>query len=147
VLYTYLCHVNYFQEPFTMKTSLLKSVAFLGLTATFFAITEAWAAGHPNRLIDQDKVESTLPTLDTWVMSQLDYPSLVEGEYENIPVVLRLRIGANGLVEVWSCAASMAVLEPYVRDRLQGKRALVRNEYLNRDFEMKINFRSKEDGH
>jgi len=130
-----------------MKTSLLKSVALLGFTATLFAIMAAFTTEHPRRLSDQLTEENASPTLQNWVMSQLGYPSILEREEKNNPVLLRLHIGPTGLVEVLTCSSAIAALEPYVIDRLQGKSAMVRNDFLSRDFEMKINFRPMEGGH
>ena len=129
-----------------MKTQVLRSVTFLALTASIYAVMVAFTSVSKSLEVLPAKSMELAPvssSIEHWVTTKLGYPKLLHRHEGNASVLLRLKLDELGRVEVLACDAEMLELSDYVLEKVDGQKALVSSEYYGHDFEIKINFRQQ----
>lgn len=127
-----------------MKTTYLKSLTLVAVTASIYAITVAFTSVGSHTAVGRATLEFAAPktsTIEQWVTRRLGYPHLLDRSEEVVPVVIRLHVDAHGRVGVVQCETSYGELVEYITAQLNGQYASIDTNQFNRDFEIKINFR------
>ncbi|MEN9639022.1 MAG: hypothetical protein RLZZ262_890 [Bacteroidota bacterium] len=127
-----------------MKTTFLKSLAIVAVTASFYAVTVAFTTvsnKNSPRFEQSDAFRAQPATIEQWVTRKLGFPKMLDRSEENVPVMIRLHVDHQGRVDVLNCQADWPELEEYITFQLNGIQASIDQSQFDRDFEIKINFR------
>jgi hypothetical protein len=124
-----------------MHTSILKSLAILASVASIFALSVAFTARPLEAVVEYNEDNKPSGSIQQWVTQQLGYPKSLERSEQLVPVIIHLYVAADGKVQLEACEGGDEELQAYIKEHLDGERASLTSAYLNRDFEIKINFR------